>query len=86
MHLVGRDKLEDVKLADPAYRCWVNAWVSELIRAHWRSKEDIYEHFPKAVEVTDNVFLFKVENSSFSIETLFCFNQLAVIITSVKEN
>ncbi|HGM5486750.1 TPA: type II toxin-antitoxin system HigB family toxin [Serratia marcescens] len=86
MRLVGREKLEHLKDIDPSSRRWIDTWLSELSRAGWKSKKEIYEQFPKVINVSGDVYLFKVEGCDFYIEIMILFNHLLVLITSIKDN
>lgn len=86
MRLVGREKLDHLKDIDMSSRRWINTWLSELSRASWKSKKEIYEQFPKVIAISEDVYHFKVEGCNFFIETMISFSHLLVLITSVKDD
>ncbi|BEN12989.1 hypothetical protein SMETP3_34770 [Serratia marcescens] len=86
MRLVGREKLEHLKDIDMSSKRWIDTWLSELSRASWKSKKEIYEQFPKVIAVSEDVYLFKVEGCDFFIEIMISFSHLLVLITSIKDN
>lgn len=86
MRLLGRNRLEELKLNEASSKRWIDAWSTELTLSNWKSKEEVKKHFPNVEIIADQTFIFEVGYCELLIETYIDFDRSVVFVTSVKGN
>ncbi len=69
MLLTGRNLLTAFKQKHPPVRNWVNAWVSEVENAVWKTSQDIKNRYQTASFLGFNVVIFNVNGNSYRLVT-----------------
>lgn len=84
MKILGRNRLDVLCGLDQQTNSWVRNWVSELSQAHWKAAKDVFLQFPKARNITANVFLFPVEQTPHCIEVSITFPQAIALVVGMR--
>jgi mRNA-degrading endonuclease HigB of HigAB toxin-antitoxin module len=85
MKLHGRNRLETLYGLDEDTDKWLSIWKSELSRAAWKHGKDVFRQYPRAVQVADSVFQFRVGLQAHLIEVSMAFALDIAVITDLKQ-
>ena len=68
MRLVGRDLLQQFCREHPPGRSWVQAWTAEVIKARWRTPQEIKERYT-TVSFVHGLTIFNVKGNDYRLAT-----------------
>lgn len=85
MKLLGRNRLRVLYGHDDQTDAWMHNWVSELSHANWKMARDVLRQFPKARNVSNDVFQFPVGDSLQFIEVAMVFPQAVALVVDLKQ-
>lgn len=84
MKLLGRNHLQALYGLDDQTDIWMRNWVSELTHANWKTTKDVMRQFPRACNVTNDIFYFPVGQQAKYIEVAMTFPQAIAIVVNLK--
>lgn len=84
MKLLGRNRLRALYGLDDHTDAWMHSWVSELSLANWKEAKDVLCQFPRARNVSNDVFLFPVGQHLQCIEVAMVFTQAVALVVALK--
>ena len=74
MRIAGREKLDDFVRAHADARAWIENWIADTEKAHWRMPRDIKSDYASASFLTNNVAIFNVKGNHYRLEVLVACN------------
>ena len=80
MRIAGREKLDDFVRAHAATRAWIENWIADTEKAHWRTSRDIKNSYASASFLAGNVVIFNVKGNHYRLEVLVAYNTGVVVI------
>ena len=70
MRIAGRDKLTKFMRKHARSRSSLSSWVSTAEEAHWKTPQDIKEHFRSADFLSDNRVIFNISGNNYRLVVL----------------
>jgi len=80
MELVGRPKLDELASAHADVRAAVNAWVAEVLDAHWRGPAELKTRYPSASLLEKNRVIFNLKGNKYRVDTTVAYNTGVVVV------
>lgn len=80
MKVVGRDKLDAFAQKHTDARQWIETWLAETERTHWRTPQEIKERYATASFLAGNVVIFNVRGNNYRLEVQVAFKTSTVVI------
>jgi HigB_toxin, RelE-like toxic component of a toxin-antitoxin system len=85
MKLLGRKHISPLRSLSLETDRWVNAWLSEVLQAHWKNLNEVIHQYPSVTVDSQGEVLFCIPNHSIRIRATFCFTQGIAIVTGIHE-
>lgn len=80
MRIVGRQKLDEFVRSHVDTRSWIENWIADTEKAHWRTPQDIKNHYASASFLGGNVVIFNVKGNQYRLEVLLTYNSCVVVV------
>lgn len=86
MLLLGKNRLVPLMGLDDQTDIWVRGWVYELDNAHWKTSSEILRKFTRAVNVSNDTFLFPVGETGQGIVVVMQFPKEIALVVGLRAN
>jgi len=80
VEIVGRLRLDQLATKHPDARQAVNAWITEVAEAHWRTPSDLKARFPRASFLGDNRVIFDLKGNKYRLDTTIAYQREIVVV------
>jgi mRNA interferase HigB len=80
MRILGRDKLDAFLTAHADARQWIENWLGEAEKMHWRTPQDIKNLYASASFLAGNTVIFNVKGNHYRMDTLVAYQTGTVIV------
>lgn len=80
MRILGREKLAAFVAVHADARSWIENWIGEAERTHWKTPQDVKNLYASASFLASNIVIFNVKGNHYRMETLIAYNTGTVIV------
>lgn len=80
MHLIGRNQAAKLSDADPMLRGWITHFLTEVMHANWKRENDVKNHFPRCVRLSDGTFAFPIPDAGELLYVAFSFRTATAVV------
>lgn len=80
MNVVGRERLQAFCAKHADARGWIEAWLTEVEAAKWKSPRQIKDRYATASFLAGNIVIFNVRGNEYRLEASLAYKAGVVVI------